>query len=98
MDLNDYKGIVKATELVALDNGGINRDRPSEQRLSDLSVWLDKVKDSYDLMAIDLWFRILNEEELSAVSCGGEEEMYSVLLTAPPGTDDFLHDYLGEVC
>ncbi len=92
-----FPGIERALLLIALDNGGVNRDRPATQVRREIGDWL--TKQPADLLPeIDRWLAALNDDDLDTV-CAGEEGDRAVLLSgAPPFTDDLLSRYFNEVC
>lgn len=91
-----YPGIERATLLIALDNGGINRNRSEEQQKAELEAFF--VGRREDLAKIDAWLLSLTNEQLETACCGEHDEMAALLASAPPGTDQFLNDYFDEVC
>lgn len=92
-----YPGIERATLLVALDNGGINRDRSVEQQKRDLYRFLAKQPDEI-LPAIDAWFAALSESDLEMFCCGEVSERKDLAAKAPVFADDLLNTYFDEVC
>jgi hypothetical protein len=97
-DLAKVPGILKACEAIALDNGAINRNRSSMDHAKEVGMWLDEVKDQFDLVMIDAWFSGLSEEDLDTACNGVDEAMVEICKTAPPNTDEFLNLYFNEVC
>lgn len=94
-----YPGIYRAARLIALDNGGINRNRSEERQKADYGRWIERQPDE-PLPAIDAWLAALSEADLEAVCCGGEGEPERDLAMegAPPFLDDILNRYFEEVC
>lgn len=92
-----YPGIKRAAIEIALDNGGINRDRSMSQMLADFGNWLED-QDQAILPSIDAWLTDLSEDDLSTVCCGEHSDMQRLIKSAPPGTDDLLNRYFDEVC
>lgn len=92
-----YPGIARATLLIALDNGGINRNRSEEQQRVDLAKWIDRGGHG-PLAPIDNWLAGLTNEQLEIVCCGEDRERAAVMVYAPRGTDDLLNAYFDEVC
>ncbi|MCX5516175.1 hypothetical protein C3941_19485 [Kaistia algarum] len=95
----DYPGIARACLLIALDNGGINRDRSEVQQNREMTQWLAKQPGDV-LPAIDAWLVALSDDDLDTFCCGGEDEpeTEAIRATAPPFTDDLLTRYFEEVC
>ena len=98
-----YPNINKATLLITLDNGGINRGRTTQERQDAYETWLayrPTVTPGVELGAIDEWLGALTETELNEVCCGcyGEEPRSSLMAGAPPGTEELLDAYFEEVC
>lgn len=95
----EYPGIARACLLIALDNGGINRERPVARQRRDMERWIAKQPQEI-LPAIDAWLAALSDEDLDAFCCGGEDEpeTEAIRATAPPFTDQLLNDYFDEVC
>jgi hypothetical protein len=98
-DPTGYPGIERATLLIAIDNGGINRDRSKAQQRRDLAKFLRHQPDEI-LKPVDDWLVTLSEEELDALCCGGrgEPETDAILDKAPPFADHLLNLYFDEVC
>lgn len=97
-DLAKVPGIMKACTLIALDNGGINRDRSEMDQARELGMWLEEVEDQFDLPMIDAWLSSLSKEDLD-IACGGEDtEMEAIHKSGPPGSNEFLNLYFDEVC
>jgi len=92
-----YPGIERAAYLIALDNGGINRNRSEDQQKAELAEWLNRPL-PFDLPAIDAWLAGLTDDQLEVACCGEHYEMAVLMKEAPPGTDKFLNDYFDEVC
>jgi len=92
-----YPGIRRATLLIALDNGGINRDRCEKQQGRDLDRFLQR--QPHDILpAIDRWLASLPTDDLETVCAGEHGEAQMLLATAPPFTESLLNDYFDEVC
>jgi len=97
--MTEYEGIQKATLLVALDNGGINRGRSVAQQRRDLEKFLRRQPDEI-LKPVDAWLLTLSEADLETFCCGGEDEPETEALraVAPPFADHLLNVYFDEVC
>ena len=95
----EYPGIARACLLIALDNGGINRDRSEAQQNREMKRWLAKQPEDV-LTAIDAWLSSLSDDDLDTFCCGGEDEpeTEAIRATAPLFTDDLLNSYFDEVC
>lgn len=95
----NFPGIARATLLIALDNGGINRGRSVQVQRRDLEKFLAR-QPSEILPAIDQWLSGLTKEDLDTFCCGGEGEPETEALRrrAPAFTDKLLNDYFNEVC
>lgn len=92
-----YPGISRATLLIALDNGGINRNRSEKRQQRDLLRFLERQPQEI-LPAIDEWLSGLSKDDLETACCGEESEMEELLKDAPPFTDKLLNDYFEEAC
>lgn len=92
-----YPGIARAALLIALDNGGINRDRSERQQARDLARWLKKQPPEI-LPPIDAWLGALSEDDLETACCGEVTEADAVLASAPPFTSDLLNRYFEDIC
>lgn len=93
-----YPGIRRAAQLIALDNGGINRDRPAGQQDRDFTRWIER-QPQEPLGDIDKWLAGLTEDEMGLVCCAGcEPESASLMAAAPPFLDELLTRYFEEVC
>lgn len=95
--MSDFPNIYRACLEVALDNGGINRDRPVEQHRREFDQWLAKQPQEI-LSDIEAWFASLSEEQLRSAVSGAEPEDQALLASSPPFTDDLLTRYFEEVC
>lgn len=95
----EYPGIARAALLIALDNGGINRDRSVARQRADFERWIARQPDG-PLPAIDAWLAALSDHDLEEFCYGGEgePEHEALALKAPPFTDDLLNTYFDEVC
>ena len=98
-DIAKHPGIARACQLVALDNGGINRFRSVEKQSRQFNAWLAK-QEYPNLAELDQWFAALSEDELELFCCGGtgEPEADAFLAKAPAFADDLLTQYFEEVC
>lgn len=94
-----YAGIRKACFLIALDNGGINRERSAAKQGREFDRWIAE-QDYPNLSEIDGWLDAHTEEELEIVCCGGtgESEVEAIRAMAPAFMDDLLNNYFDEVC
>lgn len=95
----EYPGLHKAFQLIALDNGGINRTRPEEKQHREAAAFITK-RDSDMLAPIELWLASLSDDEIETVCAGGQDEpkTIAIMAKAPPFTNDLLNDYFDEVC
>ena len=107
-DAPSFPGIVKAALLLALDNGGINRDRSQESCLQDLAAhlnlhWLNarhsglRTTQYVALKAIDAWLDGLSEDDLDTACNGEESEAATMVANAPHGTAELLNDIFENV-
>lgn len=92
-----YSGLLRATECIALDNGGINRYRPLEQQQKEALAWIERQPTTL-MEAVDAWLSTLSDEDLETVCCGEFSAAQELLASAPPFTDDTLNNYFDEVC
>jgi hypothetical protein len=97
-DLAQVPGILRAFESIALDNGGINWNRSSEQHQRECAEWLDEIKDQFDIVMIDAWLSSLSDDDLETACNGLDTDMEALMQEAPPDTSDFLNLYFNEVC
>ncbi|WP_062233091.1 hypothetical protein [Aureimonas sp. N4] len=95
----EYPGIAAACQLIALDNGGINRSRSVAKQGSEMRKWLAK-QPAEMVEPIDAWLSSLSEADLDEVCCGcaDDEAHVALLMAAPPFTDELLNSYFDEVC
>lgn len=93
-----YAAIRRACFLIALDNGGVNRERSAKQIEREIGKFLDGHKYDQFLPDIDAYIAKLSKDELETLCCGEESEIETMCLTAPPFTNEFLNDYFDEVC
>lgn len=92
-----YPGIAKATFLIALDNGGINRFRSEKQQRKELDSFL--FRQEIDLRPIDDWLNGLPDDDLERACFGEQSEIDAFLAAnAPPFTGQLLDDYFDQVC
>jgi len=97
MNTEQYPGLARATLLIALDNGGINRGRSVEKQRRDVARFLAK-RPSELLEPIDAWLSQQTDEQMETICCGEHTEVQAALAGAPPFTDDLLNEYFDEVC
>lgn len=95
--------IEKAAELIARDNGGINRHRPVEDHKRELREYLAKGESDgpwyfAHLADVDAWIGGLSDVQLETVCCGEQSEQQAALRGSPPGTDELLNAIFEEVC
>jgi hypothetical protein len=96
--LVDFPGIRRAALCIALDNGGINRERSEQQMLEELYTWLE-LQPVEDLFRFDPWLKDLSDEALETVCCDSQSDAGVELMKgAPAGLDDFLNAYFDQVC
>ena len=96
--MSAYPHIEKACLLIAIDNGGINRNRAVKQQRRDYAKWISR--QDGPLHEIDAWLGALSDEDLETACIGGQDEPETIAVksTAPPFTDDLLNSYFDEVC
>lgn len=94
-----YSHIAAACQLIALDNGGINRDRSVEKQERDFDRWISR-QDLPNLPEIDRWLGSLSADDLETVCVGGQDEPETIAAKAkaPPFMEDLLNAYFDEVC
>lgn len=94
-----HEGVARACFIVALDNGGINRDRSAAKWRRDYNRWLAK-QEFPNIEQIDAWFLSLSEGGLEEACVGGtgDPEVEAIRSTAPAFMDDVLNAYFDEVC
>lgn len=97
--MSAFAGIERAALLIALDNGGINRERSEHKFRKDFARWIER-QPQEPLPAIDAYLAGLSDEELNIVCCGGagEPETEALLQRSPPFTDGLLNGYFEQVC
>jgi len=95
----DVPGIAKACFLIAIDNGGIHRDRSAQKQSSDFAKWIAK-QDYPNLSEINAFLAALSDDDLDLFCCGGtgDPDVEVIRSTAPAFTDDLLNAYFDEVC
>jgi hypothetical protein len=94
-----YPGIAKACFEIAIDNGGINRDRSEADQRKAFEAWLPTQPAEW-LGPIETWLSSLSVDNILLVASGGEDEPETLAARegAPPFTDDLLNAYFDEVC
>lgn len=92
-----FPGIARAAFSIALDNGGINRNRSEKQQRRDFNQFIDRQPPEI-LADIDAWLSSLTDDELETACTGEQTEMDDLLSGSPPFTDKLLNDYFNEVC
>jgi hypothetical protein len=102
MNMGVYPNIARACQLIALDNGGINRTRGALAQVRECERWLeDRAQFQFpNVDEIDAWLATLTDDQLDAVCCGGqgEPEQVAAMVGAPPFTDELLTTYFEDVC
>lgn len=99
---NLYPGIASAALLMALDNGGINRDRSQQNLWDTLATFLVlclqdpphqgvRVMVAGQLKAIDDWLLTLSAEDLDTICAGEQSEAAEITARGPEGVSDFLN-------
>lgn len=98
MDIKEkYPKILNAFQLIALDNGGINRNRPVEQQEEESIKFLSEYEqDSLD--AIEAWLAALTDEQLDTFCNGEHTEMDAIAQLGPENCTDLFDEYFDEVC
>lgn len=93
-----FPHIAAACLLIALDNGGINRERSERKWTDDYIRWI--AKQDGPLAEIDAWLSTLSDEQIDLLSVGGSDEPETIAIraSAPPFTDALLEAYFEEVC
>jgi hypothetical protein len=97
-----YPGIASATLLMALDNGGINRDRSQEDLWDTLATFLVLcLQDAAHagvramignyLRMVDNWISTLSTAELDTLCAGEQSEAAEIAQRGPEGVGDFLN-------
>ncbi|GGF56377.1 hypothetical protein GCM10007301_15020 [Azorhizobium oxalatiphilum] len=95
--MTSFHGIERAFLLIALDNGGINRDRSAEQVKAEIATFL--AKEPPEMLAdIDAWLAGLTTDQLEQVCCGEVTDQAQLIQQSPPFTNDLLNRYFDEVC
>lgn len=93
-----YQGILRAAKCIALDHGGIYRGRSVEQQQKEAHAWIER-QPSELMETIDAWLSTLSDEDMELICCDSEDDRAKTLLVdAPPFTDDTLNKYFEEVC
>lgn len=97
-----FPNIAKACQIIALDNGGINRTRPAEDQQQEYVRWMeDRAQFQFpNADEIDAWLGTLSDEQMNDACCGGQGEpaQEAVMSEAPAFTDELLTAYFEEVC
>ncbi len=89
-----YPGIAKACLMVALDNGGINRERPIGMWAGEFSHWLEHFHPIAPLEPIEKWYAQLTDEQVEVVCTDTEDPSFAALhREAPVGALDLLSNY-----
>lgn len=100
--MSAYPNIARACQLIALDNGGINRARGAFEQVRQCERWTeDRAQFRFpNIDELDAWLATLTDEQLDSVCCGGEGESDKVaaMAGAPPFADELLTTYFEEVC
>lgn len=86
-----YPAIAKACFLIALDNGGIRRDRSVLKWAGEFSRWLERRAEP--LAEINRWLGDLTDEQLDTVCTGEATEADAALAAAPAFTQSLLNKY-----
>ena len=94
-----YPGIARAAFEIAIDNGGINRNRSERQQEKEFQRWIAKQPPDI-LPPIDAWLASLSDDDLQTFCSGGQDEPETEAIRkhAPPFTDSLLNAYFDEVC
>lgn len=93
----EFPGIKKACLLIALDNGGINRDRSEAMQEAELETFL-AARAWPELKRIDEWLSGLSEADMETVCAGEYSEMQAAMETAPAELESLLCDYFEGPC
>lgn len=92
-----FQHIKRACQLIARDNGGINRYRTERRQEREMEEWL--ARQPGDLLPdIDAWLGSLSDDDFDTVCTGEMSDQDRVLETAPPFTNGLLEAYFYEVC
>ena len=89
-----YETIYRAFLMIALDNGGINRNRSSLMQKADAESFLSKCTEPLD--EIEKWLSNLSEEDLLLLCT--DSETFELNNELPEFIDKFLDKYFDEVC
>lgn len=93
-----YEGLARACFFIALDNGGINRDRSAEDWARDYTAFAEANEDGVPIMAINDWLKTIDPPDLETL-CTGEGSLADAIAEAgPKGVSDLLNRYFEEVC
>lgn len=97
--MKDRPGIERAALQIALDNGGIFRDRPTWVWREEFREWLSK-RTEPNLDEIDAWLSSLTDDLLDTFATGCEEDsrFEELQKASPKGANELLDDYFNEVC
>lgn len=94
-----FPGIARACFTIAIDNGGINRDRGAHRWAQEYSAFIDgRMAAAEELPGIDAWLLGLSAEELDTVCAGEASEADAILSGGPAAARDILDDYFDQVC
>jgi hypothetical protein len=98
-----YAGIAKACQLIALDNGGINRYRTTWQQANDFEKWLVTYVQANDitpeqLQEADDWLIKLEPTVMDIVCCGEDTDREAAMVNAPWFLNDLLDAYFEGPC
>lgn len=94
-----FPHIARACFTIAIDNGGINRERGAHQWAADYTAFINsRMAMAEELPKIDSWLADLSAEELDTVCTGEAGEADSILARGPVGARDILDDYFDLVC
>lgn len=100
--MSAFPNIARACQLIALDNGGINRTRGPFQQVRDFERWMeDRAQFRFpNADEIDAWLGTRTDQQLDDICCGGEgePEQEAAMVGAPPFTDELLNAYFEDVC
>lgn len=94
-----YPGIATALFAITLDNGGLNRDRPTDKINDEMHDWLAKFPRTF-LDVFEPWLAALDENGIEQMTAGEETEREEFMAAnnVPPLLDEFLTKWFDEVC
>ena len=92
--MTEFPNLRRATTLIALDIGGINRTCSENEVLDRLTAFLADM-DPEPIGKIDQWLGTLSEADFETITIGEHSEMVAVSARGPQGVDALL-DLIAE--